>query len=110
MATLNKVMFIGNLTHDPELRFVTSGDPVCNFTVAINYKKDKNKTVFVRVVAWNKLAELCNERLAKSKQVFIEGRLSMFTFEDSEGKKRSNLYIVANNVQFLSPREDRASE
>lgn len=106
-ATLNKVLLIGRLTRDPELKYTPSGTAVANFGLAINrtYKDangDKAEDVcFVDVVAWERLAEVASEYLAKGRQAFIEGRLQMHSWEKEDGEKRSKLEIVAQHVQFL---------
>ena len=107
-ACLNKTMLIGNLTRDVELRYTASGTAVANFGMAINrtYMNSDGEKVedvcFVDVVAWDRLAEICGEYLAKGRPAFIEGRLQMRTWEQEDGKKRSKLEVVAQNIQFLS--------
>jgi single-strand DNA-binding protein len=109
-ASLNKVFLMGNLTRDPELRYVPSGAAVANFTVAVNrpYKDstgDKKEEVsFVRVVVWGKMAEVCGEYLAKGRPVLVEGRLKSRSWEDQTGQKRSALEVIANTVQFIGSR------
>ena len=107
MANLNKVFLIGNLTRDPELRYVPSGSAVATFTVAVNrvYKSQtgekKEQTSFIRVVVWGRRAEVCGEFLSKGSPVFVEGRLQSREWEGQDGKPRSTLELVADNVQFL---------
>lgn len=107
MANLNRVILIGNLTRDPELRFIPSGATVASFGLAVN-KQWTNKqgertqgTDFFNIVAWAKLADLCAQYLHKGSSVAIEGRLQSRSWETAEGQKRSTVEIVANNVQFL---------
>ena len=106
-ANLNKTMLIGNLTRDVELKYTTSGAAVANFGLAVNrtYTNSDGEKVddvcFVDIVAWNKLAEICGDYLSKGRLVFIEGRLQMDNWEDADGKKRSKLKVVAQNIQFL---------
>ena len=106
-ACLNKTMLIGNLTRDVELKYTTSGAAVANFGLAVNrtYTNSDGEKVddvcFVDVVAWNKLAEICGDYLAKGRPIFLEGRLQMDNWEDQDGKKRSKLKVVAQNIQFL---------
>jgi single-strand DNA-binding protein len=106
-ATLNKVLLMGNLTKDPELRYVPSGSAVANFTIAVNraYKtqagEKKEEVCFVRIVAWSRLAEICGEYLGKGRGVFVEGRLQSRTWETEDGSKRTTFEVVADNVQFL---------
>jgi single-strand DNA-binding protein len=114
-ANLNKVFLMGNLTRDPELRYVPSGTAVANFTLAVNriYKdssgEKKEDTSFIRIVVWGKMAEVCGEYLAKGRPVLVEGRLKSRSWEGSDGQRKSALDVVANNVQFLGSKPDRAS-
>ena len=107
-ANLNKAFLIGNLTRDPELRYIPSGTAVANFGLAVNRKytnsdgQKMDDVCFVDVVAWDKLAEICDEYLSKGSPVFIEGRLQMDSWEQDDGQKRSKLKVVAQNIQFLS--------
>lgn len=107
-ASLNRVLLIGNLTRDPELRYLPSGQAVTTFTLAVNrvYNsaagEKKEDTCFIRVVVWARRAEVCNEYLRKGSPVFVEGRLQSRTWEAQDGSKRSSIEVVAGNVQFLS--------
>jgi single-strand DNA-binding protein len=107
MASLNKVILIGNLTRDPELRFTPSGSPVAGFGLAVNrtYTNKQGERVentdFFNIVVWAKLAELCAEYIRKGSPVAIEGRLQSRSWETEEGQKRSVVEVVAENVQFL---------
>jgi single-strand DNA-binding protein len=107
MANFNKVLFMGNLTRDPELRYLPNGTAVTTFTVASNrvYKlpsgEKKEEATFVRVVVWARRAETCAEYLSKGSPVFVEGRLQSRTWQGQDGQKRSTTEIVADNVQFL---------
>ena len=109
-ASFNKVMVMGNLTRDPELRYIPSGQAVTSFTVAVNrvYNSQagekKEEVSFIRVVTWAKLAENCNEYLKKGSPVFVEGRLQSRSWEAQDGTKRSTIEVVAQTVQFLSSR------
>jgi len=109
MSSLNKVILIGRLTRDPELRSTESGTGLCRFTLAVNrpYKKrDGNKeTDFIDVVVWRKLAEICAKYLAKGRLAAVEGRLEIRIYTNREGEPRRAAQVVAENVQFLSPRE-----
>ena len=106
MLSLNRVLLIGNLTKDPELRYTPSGTPVANLRLAVNSSfKDqagqrKEETCFVTIVVWSKQAELCNQYLKKGRAVFIEGRLLYRSWE-AEGKTRSTMEVRADRVQFL---------
>lgn len=107
MASLNKALLIGNLTRDPELRYIPSGSAVTSFTLAMNrvYKlqsgEKKEDTSFVRVVVWGRMAEICNEYLKKGRPVFVEGRLQSRSWDGPDGQKRSALEVIATSVQFL---------
>lgn len=107
MASFNKVMLIGNLTRDPELRYIPSGSAVVTFTVAVNrvYKtqtgEKKEQVSFIRVVVWGRRAEVCGEYLSKGSPVFVEGRLQSREWEAQDGQKRSTIEVIADNVQFL---------
>jgi len=115
MASVNKVILIGNLGRDPELRYTQGGKGVCNFTVATNERwKDGNgqpqeRVEWHRIVAWGKTAENCAQYLAKGKSVFIEGRLQTREWEDRDQNKRQTTEIVANQVVFLSPKNGGSS-
>ena len=107
-ASLNKTFLIGNLTRDPELRYIPSGTAVASFGLAVNrtYTNSDGEKVddvcFIDIVAWNRLAEICGQYLTKGKPVFVEGRLQMNSWEQEDGKKRSKLKVIAQNIQFLS--------
>ena len=112
MASFNKVMLMGNLTRDPELRYTASGAAVASFGLAVNRKfkqgeEWKEEVCFVDITVWAKQAENCTEYLHKGSPVFIEGRLNYQTWEGDGGQKRNKLEVVANNVQFL-PRAGEA--
>lgn len=108
MASLNKVMLIGNLTRDPEVRYTPKGSAVCDIGLAVNrvYSSESGEKVeevtFVDVVLWSKLAELAGKYLHKGRPVFIEGRLQMDSWEDKQtGQKRTRLRVVGEQMQFL---------
>ena len=107
MVNLNRVFLIGNLTRDPELRYTPQGTAVTTLRIAVNRNfKDKagqqqQDTCFVNVVVWGQMAEVCNQYLQKGKPVFIEGRLQSRSWQNSEGKNRSVLEVVATRVQFM---------
>ena len=107
MASYNKVLLIGNLTKDPELRYTPQGTAVVNLRLAVNRKfKDKNQELkeevcFLTAVVWNKQAETCNQYLHKGSPVLIEGRLQSRSWEDASGQKRNVLEVRAERVQFL---------
>lgn len=108
MANLNKVMLIGNLTRDPELRYTPKGTAVADIGMAINrvWNNDsgqkQEETTFVDVTLWGRQAELAEKYLGKGRGVYIEGRLQLDSWDDKEtGKKRSKLKVVGENLQFL---------
>ena len=107
MASLNKVLLIGNLTRDPELRYTQGGAAICNFSLAINtFYNDKagqqqKDTCFLRVTVWGKSGESCAQHLAKGRPVFVEGRLRSRSWETEDGQKRNSIEVVADRVQFL---------
>jgi single-strand DNA-binding protein len=106
MVSLNRVLLIGNLTKDPELRYTPSGTPVANLRLAVNsvFKDQagqrKEETCFVTIVVWSKQAEICNQYLKKGRAIFVEGRLLYRSWE-AEGKTRSTMEVRADRVQFL---------
>jgi single-strand DNA-binding protein len=109
MASLNKVLLIGNLTKDPELRYTPNGTAVANLRIAVNRKfKDrtgelKEDTCFVTITAWDKQAEICNQYLQKGRAVFVEGILQSRSWETPDGQKRSTIDVRAERIQFLGP-------
>ncbi len=110
MASVNKVILIGNLGRDPELRFTRDGQGVANFTLATNERwRDKDgqnqeRTEWHRIVVWGKTAENCAQYLQKGRSCYIEGRIQSREWEDKEGNKRQTTEIVAQNVTFLGGR------
>ena len=111
MLSLNKVMIIGNIGSEPEMRFTPNGNPVTSFRVATNRVyttpegERRQETEWFTVVAWNRLAEQCNQYLTKGRLVYAEGRLHTHTGEGQDGQKRSRAEVVANRVVFLDRRE-----
>lgn len=107
MANLNKVMLIGNLTRDPELKYTPGNQAVCEIGLAVNRKyrtkegEDREETTFVDCEAWGKQAEVLKQYMTKGKPLFIEGRLKLDTWEDKDGGKRSKMRVVIENFQFL---------
>ena len=111
MASFNKVILLGNLTRDPEVRYTPKGSAVCDLGIAVNrvYTTDsgekREEVTFVDVVLWARLAEIAGEYLKKGRPVFIEGRLQMDSWDDKQtGQKRSRLRVVAENMQLLGGR------
>jgi len=107
MAGVNKVILIGNLGADPEIRYLTNGTTVANFRIATSenrLSKTGEKTTITewhRIVAFGKLAEICRDYLSKGKQVYIEGRIRSRSWEDKDGNKRFTTEILANQMQML---------
>jgi single-strand DNA-binding protein len=113
MASVNKVMLIGNLTRDPEVRYTPKGSAVADIGLAINRYftlengEKREETTFVDVVLWGRQAELAQQYLSKGRPVFIEGRLQLDSWEDkTSGQKRSKLRVVGENMQFLGSPKD----
>ncbi len=111
---INKVILIGRLGSNPEVRYTTGGGAVANFNLATNESwtdkagQKQERTEWHRIVVWGKLGELCGQYLTKGRQAFIEGRLQTREWNDKEGAKRYTTEIVAQNVQFLGGQSDRA--
>lgn len=107
MMSLNKVMLIGNVGTDPEMRFTPSGNPVTSFRMATSRSytspegERKQETDWFTVVTWNKLAETCNQFLAKGRRAFVEGRLQTRSWESQDGQRRQRVEVVASRVIFL---------
>ncbi|HHL40869.1 MAG TPA: single-stranded DNA-binding protein [Deltaproteobacteria bacterium] len=116
MAGVNKVILVGNLGADPEIRYTPSGVAVANFSVATTESwttKDgvrETRTEWHRIVAFRKLAEICGEYLSKGKQVYIEGKLQTRQWDDRDGNKRYTTEIVANTMQMLGRPDDRPQQ
>ncbi|MFO7917478.1 MAG: single-stranded DNA-binding protein [Anaerolineae bacterium] len=112
-----KVIIIGNLGSDPEMRYTPDGTPVTNFSVATNRRwtdsdgQTQERTVWFRVTAWRRLAETCNQYLSKGRQVFVEGRLrTPEPYQGRDGQWRASLEVTARNVRFLGGRGQAAEE
>jgi single-strand DNA-binding protein len=116
MASFNKVILLGNLTRDPEIRYTPKGSAVCDLGVAVNrvYTTEggekREEVTYVDVVLWSRLAEIAGEYLKKGRPVFIEGRLQMDTWEDKQsGQKRTKLRVVGESMQLLGGRPGGAT-
>jgi single-strand DNA-binding protein len=111
MAGINKVILIGNLGKDPELRYTTGGQAVATFSLATSEKwRDKDgvmqdKTEWHNIVVWGRQAEVAKEYLSKGKQIYIEGRIQTRSWEDKEGNKRYTTEIISQRMQFLGTRD-----
>ena len=115
MAGFNKVILMGNLTRDPEIRYAPNGTPVANFGLAVNrhYRQGeemREDVCFVDIVVFGKQAETCGQYLSKGQAALIEGRLQMRKFETKDGQKVTKHEVVAENVRFLSKRPDQGAE
>lgn len=107
---MNKLTIIGNLTRDPETRVTQSGSSVCTFTVAVNRRGKNDEADFFRVSAWNKLAETCKKYLSKGRKVAVTGPVSVSTYTGQDGKTYANLEVMAQDVEFLSPKAEQAAQ
>ena len=109
---LNKVMIIGNLGADPEMRYTANGSSVTEFRVAVNRNYTTNEgerreeTEWFRIVTWNRLAETCSQYLSKGRQVYVEGRLRTRSWEGQDGVTRYTTEVIAQDVRFLGNRRD----
>jgi single-strand DNA-binding protein len=117
MANLNKVLLLGNVTRDPEIRYTPKGSAVCDLGVAVNraYTTDsgekREEVTFVDVTLWGRTAEVASEYLKKGRPVFVEGRLQMDTWDDKQtGQKRTRLRVVAENMQLLGGRSQGGAD
>jgi single-strand DNA-binding protein len=110
--SFNKIIIVGNLGRDPELRYTPQGTPVCTFTLATNdRRKDRNgemqdQTTWFRVTLWNRQAETASQYLHKGKPVYIEGRLRIDEYTDRDGKPRFTLEVTATDMQFIGSRQE----
>jgi single-strand DNA-binding protein len=108
---LNKVMVIGNMGRDPEMRYTPSGKPVTSFSLASSRSwvtpdgERREETEWFNVVAWGSLAEICNQKLSKSQQVYVEGRLQTRSWEDENGQRHFRTEVVASDMIILGPRD-----
>ena len=111
---MNKIILIGNLTRDPELRTTPNGYSVCDFTIAVNDRRGRNQQAgaqqdtaqFFRVSAWRQLGENCQRYLTKGSKVFVSGPLTARTYQANDGTTRVSLEVTADDVEFLSSRND----
>jgi single-strand DNA-binding protein len=107
--SINRVVLIGNLTRDPEAKTISSGMLIVNFPIAVDrIKKDAKEVDFFDVTVFGKLAENCNKYLTKGKKVCIDGNLRQDRWTDPDGNKKSKIGIIANNVQFLSSKDNNS--
>jgi single-strand DNA-binding protein len=107
MASLNKILLIGNVGTDPEMRYTPNGNPVTSFRMATSRRftapdgESRQETEWFTIVAWSKLAEQCNQFLSRGRRVYVEGRLRARSWEGQDGQKRTSLEVTANRVLFL---------
>ena len=106
---MNKLILIGNLTRDPELKTTPSGLSVCDFTIAVNGRKKEDETQYFRVTVWRALGETCAKYLSKGKKVFVSGAVSARTYQANDGTTRVSLEVTADDVEFLSSKDDGAA-
>jgi single-strand DNA-binding protein len=107
---LAEATIIGHLGRDPETRFLNDGKPVCNFSVAVNEKRGgQESTAWYRISAFGKLAEVCGQHLGKGQQVYVRGRLQQRTYKDKDGAEKLSVEVVADSVQFLGGKGERAA-
>ena len=113
---LNKIMLIGNAGRDPEAKVTTNGTAVSKFTLAVTRQfkasngEAKEETEWFTIIAWNRLAEICNQYIKKGKKVYIEGRLTQRTYKDREGISRVAVEVIANEMEMLSPKEQASDK
>jgi len=113
--SFNRIIIVGNLGRDPELRYTPQGTPVCTFTMATNdRRKDKSgemqdQTTWFRITLWNRQAETASQYLHKGKSVYIEGRLRVEEYTDRDGKPRHSLEVTATDMQFIGSRSDETA-
>ena len=102
MANFNRIVLVGNVVRDPDIRYVQSGTPVTKFTIAVNHRGKQNEAVdYIDVVAWNKLAETSNTYLKKGMAVLVEGRLAIRMYESKGGEKHKAAEVVMSSMQML---------
>ena len=108
---MNSLHIIGNLTGDPELRTTSSGQEVCNFTVAVNRRKTQNNqdpgTDYFRVAAWGEKGKVCKQFLAKGRKVSVVGSVSCRAYKNNNGDAAASLEVKADDIEFLSPKDDQ---
>ena len=111
MASLNKVMLIGNVGQDPELRYTPDGNPVANFSIAVNRRRRvgeeyKDETEWFNIVCFSRTAENVNQYLTKGQKVYVEGRFQSSEYVGQDGNQRKSFEVIANEVTFLSTRSE----
>tara|TARA_E500000081_G_scaffold140608_1_gene157802 strand:- start:344 stop:772 length:429 start_codon:yes stop_codon:yes gene_type:complete len=114
VASLNKVMLIGNVGQDPELRYTPDGNPVANFSIAVNRKRKvgdeyKDETEWFNIVCFSRTAENVNQYLTKGQKVYVEGRFQSSEYVGQDGNQRKSFEVIANDVTFLSTKSEAGS-
>lgn len=111
---LNRIVLIGRLTKDPELRYTQSGKAVCAFTLAVDRpylaNNGNREADFINIVVWNKTAENCAQYLAKGKLAAVDGRLQIRSYDGQDGQRRYVTEVIADNVRFLSPKSEGSQQ
>ncbi len=107
---MNKVILVGRLAQDPEVRYTQSGKAVASFNLAVNRYGQKDSADFIPIVAWEKLAEICGNNIRKGNQILVEGRLQIRPYETQDGQKRRVTEIVAQNIEFLGSKNKSEGE
>jgi single-strand DNA-binding protein len=104
---MNKVILVGRLTQDPEIRYTQTGKAVASFTLAVNrfVSQGKSEADFIPIVVWDKLAEVCGNNLTKGQRLLVEGRLQIRSYEGNDGQKRRVAEVVAQNIEFLERKQ-----
>lgn len=109
---MNKVILVGRLTQDPEVRYTQNGKAVASFSIAVNRfsGQGQREADFIPIVAWEKLAETCGNNLTKGQRVLIEGRLQIRSYETNDGQKRRVAEVIAQNMEFLERKQQAAED
>ena len=107
---MNKIVLIGNLTHDPETRSTPNGVTVCSFTIAVDRSRDREKTDFIPIVAWGKTAEFISQWFGKGDLITIAGRIEVRSYEDKDGNKRTATEIIAEEAFFGGSKNNGKTE
>ncbi|MBI1763114.1 MAG: single-stranded DNA-binding protein [Acidobacteria bacterium] len=116
MASFNKIIIVGYLGRDPEIRYTPSGEAVCNFSVATTERRKdvtgefQDLTTWFKITVWRRQAEIANEYLSKGKQVYVEGRLRQTEYTDRDGNRRTALEVTASDIQFLGAKGEGGDE
>jgi single-strand DNA-binding protein len=108
---MNKVILVGRLAQDPEVRYTQTGKAVASFSLAVNRYAGQGQTEadFIPIVAWEKLAEICGNNLTKGQRILIEGRLTIRSYETNDGQKRRVAEVIAQNMEFLEKKQSHSS-